>query len=82
MGGGQTVMFTSDPKIIRNEKEKVTDLDLNSRLYINTGLFRNYLKFHKTTIVPSKITNLFVCCFDSCYIFCINSVILYLISMT
>lgn len=23
MGGGQTVMFTSDPKIIRNEKEKV-----------------------------------------------------------
>jgi hypothetical protein len=39
MGGGQTVMFTSDPKIIRNEKEKVKDLDLNSRLFIDTISF-------------------------------------------
>ena len=32
MGGGQTVMFTSDPKIIRNEKDKVKQLLLQVEL--------------------------------------------------
>ena len=58
MGGGQTVMFTSDPKIIRSEKEKVTDQELISRLFIY--LCKNDLKFHRTIFVCDKITNLLI----------------------
>ena len=46
MGGGQTVMFTSDPKIIRNEKDKVTDLELNSRIQNDFHTVFEYFYLH------------------------------------
>lgn len=45
MGGGQTVMFTSDPKIIRNEKDKVPQLQLQRQLQLQLQyqLYRSIL---------------------------------------
>ena len=51
MGGGQTVMFTSDPKIIRNEKDKVTQLQLQLQLQHQLQYQLQY-QFYKSALVP------------------------------
>ena len=55
MGGGQTVMFTSDPKIIRNEKDKVTQLQLKLQLQLQLRY-----QLYNFTLVPCFMSESFL----------------------